>query len=54
MIATMDATALAAAVRNGECRAEQVLDACIARIDATEPQVNAFTCLLYTSPSPRD
>jgi len=43
VIATMDATALAAAVRNGECRAEQVLDACIARIGATDPQVNAFT-----------
>jgi len=43
MIAALDATALAAAVRNGEHRAEQVLDACLARIDATDPRVNAFT-----------
>ena len=43
MIASMDAAAIATSVRNGELRAEQVLDACIARIDATEPQVNAFT-----------
>ena len=43
MIASMDAAAIATSVRNGELRAEQALDACIARIDATEPQVNAFT-----------
>lgn len=43
MIAALDATALAAAMRNGEHRAEQVLDACLARIDATDPRVNAFT-----------
>jgi amidase/aspartyl-tRNA(Asn)/glutamyl-tRNA(Gln) amidotransferase subunit A len=39
----MDANAIAAAVRDGEYRAEQVLDACIASIDATDPQINAFT-----------
>ena len=49
MIAAMDATALAAAVRDGEYRAEQVLDACIARIEATDPQVNAFTDRTFES-----
>jgi len=43
VIAAMDAAAIAAAVRKGELRAEQVLDASIARIEATDPQVNAFT-----------
>ena len=43
MIAAMDATAIATAVRNGEYRAEQVLDACIARIEATDGLINAFT-----------
>ena len=43
MIATLDAAAIATAVRKGELRAEHVLDACIARIEATDPQVNAFT-----------
>ena len=43
MIATLDAAAIAAAVRNGELGAGQVLDACIARIAATDATVNAFT-----------
>jgi len=43
VIAAMDAAAIAAAVGKGELRAEQVLDASIARIEATDPQVNAFT-----------
>jgi amidase/aspartyl-tRNA(Asn)/glutamyl-tRNA(Gln) amidotransferase subunit A len=43
VIAAMDAAAIAAAVRSGELRAEQVLDASIARIEATDPRVNAFT-----------
>jgi AtzE family amidohydrolase len=43
VIAAMDATALASAVRNGDLRAEQVLDGCIARIESTEPLINAFT-----------
>lgn len=43
MIAAMDATTIVAAVRIGELRAEQVLDACIARIETTDPQINAFT-----------
>jgi len=43
VIATLDASEIATAVRKGELRAEHVLDACIARIEATDPQVNAFT-----------
>ena len=42
-IEAMDGSAIAAAVRNGEHRAEEVLAACIIRIEATDPQINAFT-----------
>ena len=38
-----DATAMAAAVRSGECSATAVVQASLARIAATEGRVNAFT-----------
>jgi amidase/aspartyl-tRNA(Asn)/glutamyl-tRNA(Gln) amidotransferase subunit A len=38
---------IARAIRQGERRAEDVLDACIARIAATDAQVNAFTDRTY-------
>ena len=43
MITALDAGCVAASIRNGELRAQEVLDACIERIEATDPQVNAFT-----------
>ena len=38
-----DASAMASAVRAGEISARELLDTCVARIAATDAQVNAFT-----------
>ncbi len=39
----VDAVALAAGIRNGEFTARDVVNACLERIDATNPQLNALT-----------
>ena len=39
-----DAAQMAAAVRQGEVSARELLTACLARIEATDARVNAFTC----------
>ncbi|MCA9492149.1 MAG: amidase [Myxococcales bacterium] len=43
----LDATALAALVRGRELSPEELLDACVARIDARNPAINAVVTPLY-------
>ena len=45
LLLLQDATAIAQAVRRGECSALALTEACLDRIAATDPMVNAFTAV---------
>ena len=49
------AVELAAKIKAGETTATEAMEAVIAQIEKSEDELNCYvTCLLYTSPSPRD